>query len=288
MRTNFSFLTILLFITISAGFLIFDEPDEWSKYQPDKKIRIPGAYHALEMWNKVRAYPGEIIPSDGFYNAFTEINLRFDRSNKSNSVNEWKAIGPHNTGGRTNALAFNPQNPNTLYAGSASGGLWRSYSAGVGVDAWHYVSTGFPVLGVSSIEIAQNDSNIIYIGTGEVYNYNGAGHGAAYRDLRGTYGMGILKSTDGGQTWTKSLDWSYESQRGIWSIKINPLNSNTVFANTTEGVYRSYDAGSSWHQVNSVVMGTDLVINPADTNIILSCHGNFASIGFGIYRSSDA
>ncbi|HZL96999.1 MAG TPA: hypothetical protein VFB99_25300, partial [Vicinamibacterales bacterium] len=95
----------------------------------------------------------------------TDGSLRFRKVEKINSVNDWKAIGPHNTGGRTNALAFNPQNPNTLYAGSASGGLWRSYSAGVGVDAWQYVSTGFPVLGVSSIEFAPDDSNIIYIGT---------------------------------------------------------------------------------------------------------------------------
>ena len=172
--------------------------------------------------------------------------------------------------------------------GSASGGLWRSYTAGVGVDAWHYVPIGFPVLGVSSISVAPNDSNLIYIGTGEVYNYSGAGYGAAYRNMRGTYGIGILKSTDAGQTWSKSLDWTYNSGRGVWSVEINPLNPNTVWAATTEGIYRSYNAGQTWQQVHNVIMGMDLIINPVDTNIIITGHGNFASTGFGIYRTSNS
>ncbi|NNJ53171.1 MAG: T9SS type A sorting domain-containing protein [Ignavibacteriaceae bacterium] len=250
--------------------------------------KVSGAFHALEFWNMVRAYPEEDIPADGFMSAFEQAELiSFEKQQNTYSVDPWYAIGPHNTGGRTNAITFNPQNPNTIYVGSASGGLWRSYTGGVGVDAWHYVSTGFPVLGVSSITITSNDSSIIYIGTGEVYNYSGAGFGAAYRSMRGTYGMGILKSTDGGQTWSKSLDWAYNSGRGVWAVEINPLNPNTVWAATTEGIYRSYDAGSTWQQVHNVIMGMSLVINPVDTNIVISGHGNFASTGFGIYRTTD-
>ncbi|NNG26584.1 MAG: T9SS type A sorting domain-containing protein, partial [Ignavibacteriaceae bacterium] len=161
------------------------------------------------------------------------------------------------------------------------------YNGGVGVDGWHYVPTGFPVLGVSSIAIEPNDSNTIYIGTGEVYNFDAGGTGAAYRNTRGTYGIGILKTTDGGQTWAKSLDWSYQQQKGIWAVKINPLNPNTVWAATTDGTYRSYDAGTTWILVHSVVMAMDLIINPVDTNIIITGNGNFASTGFGLYRTSD-
>jgi len=282
--------SIILFkfiISIIISYLIFRTsiPDE----DITKKIeKISGAYEALQFWNTARSYPNEDISSDAFFNAYEQMQeIRLSKQFKIKSNNQWQAIGPHNTGGRTIALTFNPQNPNTIYAGSASGGLWRSYSGGVGVDAWHYVSTGFPVLGISSITFASNDSNIIYLGTGEVYNHDAAGYGAAYRNMRGTYGIGILKSTDGGQTWFKSLDWSYNSQKGVWSVKINPINPNTIFAATTEGVYRSYDAGVSWQQVNNVIMGMDLEINPIDTNIILSSHGNFASTGYGIYRSSD-
>ena len=128
----------------------------------------------------------------------------------------------------------------------------------------------------------------MYIGTGEVYNVEAAGTGAAYRNTRGSYGMGILKTTDGGQTWTKSLDWSYDQQHGIWMIKIDPTNPNTVFAATTQGIYKSTDAGASWIPVLDVVMGTDVLIHPENPNIIVAACGNFASEGFGIYKSIDA
>jgi photosystem II stability/assembly factor-like uncharacterized protein len=281
-----SIATIFLIINSIIGFLSSNSIIK-ENHKVKCFIHVSGALNALEFWNTARAYPNEEISPDAFLDAFNKLQeIRLNKL-QNISASQWKTIGPHNTGGRTNALAFNPQNANTIYAGSASGGLWKSYTGGIGIDAWHYVSTGFPVLGVSSIEIAPNDSNTIYIGTGEVYNCDGAGHGSAYRKLRGTYGIGILKSTDSGQSWFKSLDWSYSSQKGVWAVKINPLNPNTVFANTTEGVYRSYDAGISWQQVNNIIMGMDLVINPVDTNIIFSSHGNFASTGYGIYRSSD-
>ena len=250
--------------------------------------KISGAYNALNFFAMARAYPNADIPQDAYAKAFEQTNqLELNKPVNKNNVEPWKAIGPHNTGGRTIAIAFNPQNPNTMYLGSASGGLWVSYTGGVGVDAWHRIETGFPVLGVSTIAIEPNDSNVIYIGTGEVYNHAAAGTGAAYRNTRGTYGIGILKSTDNGQTWSKSLDWTYQSQRGVWAVKINPLNTNTVWAATTEGTYRSYDAGNSWQQVNDVVMAMDIVINPVDTNIIITGNGDFQSTGYGIYRTSD-
>jgi len=65
----------------------------------------------------------------------------------------WQELGPHNIGGRTLALAFNPQDPNTIYVGSASGGLWRTRTGGVGALAWEYMPTGQAVLGVGSIAI---------------------------------------------------------------------------------------------------------------------------------------
>ncbi|RKY95560.1 MAG: hypothetical protein DRQ13_06930 [Ignavibacteriae bacterium] len=281
--------TILVIVTISAillGFLTFvNSPEEVSKVHGEK---ISGAYEALNFWTMARAYPNDDIPNTARYAAFKQAKLNnLYKTEKIQTTNHWQTIGPHNKGGRTNTIAFNPQNPNTMYLGSASGGLWRSYTGGVGVDGWHYVPTGIPVLGVSTIAVEPNDSNTIYIGTGEVYNYDAAGTGAAYRNTRGTYGMGILKTTDGGTSWTKSLDWSYQQQRGIWTVKINPLNPNTIWAATTEGTYRSYDAGTTWTQVHNVVMAMDLVINPVDTNIVITGNGNFASTGFGIYRTSD-
>ena len=251
--------------------------------------RPNGAYEALAFWTKSRAYPNTDIPDAAVFAAYEYDRKVFQaqklRKPATNDV--WSAIGPHNRGGRTLTIAFNPQNPNTIYAGSASGGLWRSWTAGIGPQAWERVPTGYPVLGVSSIAIVPNDSNTIYIGTGEVYNIAGARPGQVDRATRGTYGIGILKSSDGGQTWQKSLDWSYNQQRGVWAIKINPLNPNTVWAATTHGIYKTMDGGATWNRVLDVPMGMDLVIHAVDTNIVVASMGNFESRGYGIYRTTD-
>jgi len=280
---------LFLIITITAfTYILFENELSGVNELKSKEDRISGAYDALNFWTMARAYPGDDIPNVARYAAYEEARLnKLYKTENLQTTNQWKTIGPHNTGGRTNSIAFNPQNPNTMYVGSASGGLWRSYTGGVGVDGWHYVPTGFPVLGVSTIAIEPNDSNTIYIGTGEVYNFDAAGTGAAYRSTRGTYGIGILKTTDGGQTWTKSLDWTYQQQKGIWVVKINPLNPNTVWAATTDGTYRSYDAGTTWTLAHNVVMAMDLVINPVDTNIVITGNGNLGSTGLGLYRTSD-
>ena len=87
---------------------------------------ISGAYDALNFWSRQRAYPNTSIPDIANYAAF-----EFSRQNLQGSLDNsigvvpWKPIGPVNLGGRTLAIAFNPLNPNTIYAGSASGGLWQ-------------------------------------------------------------------------------------------------------------------------------------------------------------------
>ncbi|MBL0072006.1 MAG: hypothetical protein IPP34_09415 [Bacteroidetes bacterium] len=200
---------------------------------------------------------------------------------------QWEPIGPMNFGGRTLALAFNPQNPNTMFAGSASGGLWRTYSGANGAQAWHQVETGFPILGVASIAINPLDSNEIYIGTGEVYNDQQAGTGFAVRTTRGTYGIGLLKSSDGGQTWTKSIDWQYDELKGVQDIVIHPTNPAIVLAATTEGTFRSQNSGVTWTLVHPARMATDLIFKPGDPTTVFLAAGNSFSANPGIYRSSD-
>jgi len=251
-----------------------------------------GARLALEFLSSARVYPNADIPKAGVAPAFERFTLQRNQKRfrkGGTQLDSWKAIGPHNIGGRTLMLALNPQNINTLYAGSASGGLWRSYSGGKGANAWHQVPTGFPVLGVSSIAIAPTDSNVIYIGTGEMYGNPDSFPGILGERLnRGSHGIGILKSIDAGRTWTKSLDWLYNQRRGVQMVRINPLRPETVWASTTLGTYRSYDAGASWEQVHSVVMGTDLVINNQDTSVVIAAYGGMDSAGKGVYRSDDS
>ncbi|MBL0341744.1 MAG: hypothetical protein IPP71_12870 [Bacteroidetes bacterium] len=199
----------------------------------------------------------------------------------------WTALGPMNFGGRTLSLCFNPQNPNTIFAGSAAGGLWKSTSSGTGAAAWSQVETGFPVLGVAAIAINPLDTNEIYVGTGEVYNDQNTGTGFAVRTTRGTYGIGILKSADGGLTWSKSLDWQFDELKGVQDIIINPLNPSTVFAATTEGTYRSFNSGQTWQLVQNSRMATDLLMIPGDTSIVFLAAGNSFSLNPGIYRSAN-
>ncbi|MFH1942183.1 MAG: FlgD immunoglobulin-like domain containing protein [bacterium] len=245
------------------------------------------AMEALEFWSAQRAYPNSVIPDEGLYKAFeyTKKSLRKGESSL-NASDTWRSIGPANRGGRTIALAVDPQNPNVVYAGSASGGLWRLTMDG-NTYSWEYIDTGFPVLGVNAIAVDPTNSDIIYIGTGEVYGYQESIGGLYVRTTRGSYGIGLLKTTDRGATWAKKIDWSYHQQRGVLAIRINPFNSNSIFAGTTEGTFKSNDAGQTWEKVHPVLMAVDIAIDPADTNIVYVSCGNLGSPDTGIYRSTE-
>jgi len=264
-------------------------------HQPSASVEGPsagagdrsGAMEAMEFWTASRAYPGVDIPPDRQYRAY-EASKRFIKQvpRGLSSGSTWEPIGPTNLQGRSLSVAVNPQNSGTVYLGTASGGLWRSYGGGLGGD-WQMVDLNQPALGIGAIVIDPVDTNVMYAGTGEVYRYTGAQGGLLLRTTRGSYGIGILKTTDGGATWSKSLDWSYNQQRGVQAMKLNPHNPSTVWAATTEGMYRSTDAGATWSNVWPVIMATDIVINPADTNRLMGAFGNLSSAAGGVYRSTD-
>ena len=246
-----------------------------------------GAYQALRFWAESRAYPEKDVPDASVISTFLERRNAgsSSRSAVDPGTEPWVSIGPTNFSGRMISIAVNPVDPKTILVGAAAGGLWRTTSAGLG--GWEMVPTGYPVLGVSAITYDTWDTDVIYIGTGEVYSYDQSSGGLVVRTTRGSYGMGLLKSTDGGSTWTKSIDWSYNQTRGVQDIALNPLNSQTVFAGTSEGVYRSTDAGTTWAPVLDVIMVRDVEVNPQDTTLVLAACGNFGSAGHGIYRSTD-
>jgi len=251
-------------------------------------VRASGAMQALQRFAAERAYPATHSPRRGYIDAFEQAQrLRAEPGKSNRDTPPWHGIGPHNIGGRTLAVALNPINPSTVWAGAASGGLWRSFTGGVGPAAWQQVATGLPVLGVSSIAIDPADTLTMYIGTGEVYSYDDTQGGIAVRLTRGSFGMGILKTTDGGLSWSHALDWSYEQQRGIQVVRIDPTNPQTVWAGTTEGTYKSTDGGDSWQPVHETIMVTDLVIHSENPNTVVIACGNLESDGRGLYRTTD-
>lgn len=287
-------IAVLLSLFGFGGILLvnsFFQNKEKTPSQLDIKKGIhTGARSALDYVSHARTYPNMTLPKEGFAKAFEEAQIQRNiQKRKGKSQPVWNTMGPINIGGRTLALAIHPDNPDTMFAGSASGGLWKTTSAGVGLNTWEYVRTGHPVLGVAAIALNPNNPDEMYIGTGEAYGSEELMPGVGpVRTTRGSYGIGLLKSEDGGLTWNKSLDWSIDQRRAIQKIVINPKNSKTVFAATTEGTYRSLNAGSSWELIHDIKMATDIAINPIDTNKIFITYGGMGSLGHGVYISENA
>jgi photosystem II stability/assembly factor-like uncharacterized protein len=250
-------------------------------------IRESGAGHALDMWAFSRMYPGDVLDVGPLSQAFAD--ARVQAQIRDEPVREWEAIGPKNIGGRALALAFHPMDSNVIYVGTASGGLWRSDSLGKGADAWDRVPLGFPAYSISAIAIDPSNPDIMFLGTGEVYSqFMNSRPGTINRFTRGTYGIGILKTVDGGETWNHSLDWSLSNLRGVQDIVINPKNPRSLFAATSIGLYKSVDGGKSWSNVHSLPMAVSIVIHPSDTNLVFVTHGSLdpnLTFSTGVYRS---
>jgi photosystem II stability/assembly factor-like uncharacterized protein len=256
--------------------------------------KTSGALQSLHFLNEARSYPEKDIPNDKYFAAFeyTKNSLREISFGNDNPVNQWESIGPNNIGGRTLSIALHPTDTSVLYMGAASGGLWKSLTGGIGANAWQYIETGYPSLAVSSIVIDSLNPNVMYIGTGENYGYQYSYNGLDIRVTRGMYGIGILKTTNGGTSWTKSLDWTYSSQRGVWKVLFNPKNRNVLYAATSEGVWKTNDAGTSWQQVLNYQMVVDIEINPVDTNVLYISIGNLnnnvPNANLGIYKTTNS
>lgn len=258
---------------------------------PAENLDPPDAFAALTQWQRERAYPNEHLADRTFRRAYEQHERAVLARPAKTTATGWEAAGPMNVPGRMLAIAFNKDNPQTLYAGSASGGLWRTHTAGEGERAWHRVATGHPVLSVAAVALAPDDSSTIVIGTGEVYNVAETGQGGVVRETRGSYGIGILRSTDGGATWSVVLpaDAGIEGDdvSGVQMLRFNPQNAQTLWAATTAGLLVSYDQGDTWQRRLDVVMGTDVWIHPTDTLRMVAAMGNLGSPGHGLYRSAD-
>lgn len=157
-----------------------------------------------------------------------------------NSVINWSNPGPAvvtnssvsiSGQGRLNTIIKDPNNPLTLYVGSPAGGIWKSTDDGTN---WTPLSDNLPQIGVSGIAIDPTDSNIIYIATGD-------------DDAGDSYSVGVMKSTDAGQTWnTTGLTYLYTNYETTNEIFIDPTNNNHIWVASTEGLQKSEDGGDTW------------------------------------------
>ncbi len=283
MKSNFRIVAILV---AGACFYSCSESseNEETSLNNDHKITY-GIGGKSDVFYMSRAYPNGTIDLSKMLEGHQANQVH--RMEKS-SYGTWENIGPFNIAGRSKCVEFNPQNPNTIFTGTASGGLWRSYNLGVGVDSWENVPLNIGTNSISTVAIHPQDSNTLLLGTGEVYNYQYTGTGEAVWMTRGFPGVGIVKSTDYGQTWTSVLTNALDQALSVNIIKYNPDNPNTVYAGATDGVYRSYDGGDNWTQVSSNINVMDLIIHGSDTSQLLFSCGDLSSAGGGVYRSTDA
>jgi photosystem II stability/assembly factor-like uncharacterized protein len=153
----------------------------------------------------------------------------------------WRDVGPMR-GGRSYGVAGNANQPDTFYFGSVGGGVWKTENAG---RSWNPIGDeGIPIGSIGAIAVAPSNPNIIYVGTGEP-------------DIRSqhSYGIGVFKSTDAGETWTHI---GLEGTRQIGRIVVDPANPNRVYvaalghvydANPERGVFRSLDGGATWKKI---------------------------------------
>lgn len=177
-----------------------------------------------------------------------KVNRTANNTNQSNfiesSSGNWAIVGPTNTDngiGRVDRLAFHPSDPNIVYAGAAGGGLWRTIDAGAN---WTNLTADIPCLGISGIVIDPNNTNTIYILTGDGdSDISGLVEDFGY--IR--FSIGVLRSTDGGARWTRLANFPGVTNALIgYRLTMHPTNSNILFACTSEGLFRTNDGGDSW------------------------------------------
>lgn len=244
----------------------FETQKAFNTYWKDREITRGSGYKQFRRWEarmeRKVDINGNIIKDIHLYNAFINYQNRTSAKTSSKSGN-WTQMGPFNPPadphnqvvglGRIASLAFDPTDANTMYTGAPSGGIWKTIDGG---NNWTNISNNIPTLGVSAIIVT---NNYILIGTGD-------------RDDLDANGVGVMKSTDGGQTWVLS-------STGMGPITVNrmvkdPTDDNIILAATTSGIYRSTDAGASWslRQSGDVF---DMVFKPNDKDVIYaSTEGN--------------
>ncbi len=285
----------LLFLTVIpvflAGLYTLHNTEQISSVESRTEkpfVKETGADKQLSMWFHSKAYPNPNNLSDKYQAAweqYLEIKKRTAGVQSRVEAATWTSLGDVSSiGGRILCIAIDPGNSNNLWAGSASGGIWKSVNAG---SSWTSVATNFPVLGVSSILVDPGNSNVIYAGTGEVYRVDTSNTGFSVWKTRGTYGIGILKSTDGGASWTQVMTKTTDQMFGIQMLEFDPTNSNIVYACATDGLYRTTNSGTSWNQILSKIYVSDIAINPANTDQIVVGVGNMVNLDKGIYRTTN-
>ena len=207
-------------------------------------------------------------------------------SNKSPNGN-WTSLGPNSTSGgyaglgRLNCVSFISGDANTIYVGSASGGLWKTADGGT---SWIPLGDNNAVLGVSDIISYRIGAgpDVIYIATGDkdggsMWSLGGG----QYNDNNS---VGVLKSVDGGATWnTTGLSFTPSQLQVINRLLLHPSDNNILYAATSAGVFKTINAGTVWNLISANVF-KDMEFKPGTPSTIYGSNSSgdiFLSVNDG-------
>jgi hypothetical protein len=239
------------------------------------------------------AWPGEPLNPAGRASSQNGIRSISAESTIAPGTNTWVLYGPKpldSTGTTNNAyrygtvsgrvsaggLAVDPTNANVAYAGFVAGGVWKTTNLSAASPTWTplWDDKDFVTQSAGAIEIDPTNNNVVYVGTGDF-------------DANDQFGAGIMKTTDGGATWTQlgaDIFTPYSptlpaggnrwSNRNIRVIKVDPNNSNNVIVGTRYEIYMSHDAGTSWQICG---FGNNYT-NPSVTNPTFTAINRISSI----------
>ncbi len=203
-----------------------------------------------------------------------------------------RSIGPSGMSGRITTIDALHADPNTIYLGAASGGVWKTTNAG---NNWTPVFDEQPIQNIGSVAICQSNPSIVWVGTGEGNPRNSV-----------SLGEGIYKSLDAGKTW-KCM--GLEKTRNIHRVIIDPTNPNIVYAGAIgnpfsahkeRGVFKTTDGGDTWTNVlhtNDTSGIGDMIMDPSNPNKIFAAMWQHSRTpwslssggkGSGLYMTMDA
>ncbi|MCO4101554.1 MAG: hypothetical protein HEQ38_19605 [Gemmatimonas sp.] len=199
------------------------------------------------------------------------------RTNSALKSLRWRLVGPFR-GGRSTAVTGDPTRPLVFYFGAVNGGVWKTTNAG---QSWENITDGKTDLSsVGAISVAPSDPNVIWVGSGE---------GKPREDI--TYGTGVYRSTDGGETWTPR---GLANTQHITSLRVHPTNPDVAFVSALghafgpspdRGVFRTTDGGATWKKVlflNDSTGAADISIDVTNPRILYASMWKFQRSPWGM------
>lgn len=235
-------------------------------------------------FDNLRIYPGTGIPPLARLTAWQQVERMRNITpgpGKADALGTlWRSIGPSNISGRVSSVVVDPNDTSTIYAGGAGGGLWVSTDEGL---TWEPRFEQEPSLSIGSIAVTTDPvggGTVLYAGTGEA---NGSTSLA---------GVGVLFSTNNGDTWTLADTTTFVDVNGalamaIYKIQVAPTNPRTLYVATNRGLFTSTNPAAGWTRLN--LDATVAVENVSDVSLVAGQTGHlYAAIrGMGVYSTTN-